>query len=130
VAFPDKSEWRLTIGYIQVRIIFRLVEFGPGVSRDNPVLTNENFVFGLDALPMVIALGLLNIFHPGLVLRGSDSEFPRLTRKEKTARKQEKKERANENRKLKQTQSININESSGHQMIDSRGPGSNRPDGL
>jgi hypothetical protein len=111
VAFFTKFEWRLTTGYVQVRIIFRLVEFGPGVSRDNPILTNENYVFGLDALPMVIALGLLNVLHPGLVLRGPDSEFPRLTRKEKRALKQEKKERAKTKRQLRQTQSINIGES-------------------
>lgn len=42
---------------------------------------------------MLIALILLNIFHPGRVLVGPDSDFPRLNRAEKKRLKQEKKER-------------------------------------
>jgi hypothetical protein len=53
-------------------------------------VNNENFAFGLDALPMLIALLLLNVAHPGWVLYGPDSEFPRLTRKEKKEAKLEK----------------------------------------
>ncbi|KAF9874629.1 RTA1 domain-containing protein [Colletotrichum karsti] len=77
---------------IIIRIIFRLVEFGPGADIDNPILANENFAFGLDALPMVLALVLLNVVHPGIVLRGENSDFPRLSRKEKKHLKREKKE--------------------------------------
>jgi hypothetical protein len=55
-------------------------------------LTNENYAFGLDALLMVMALGLFNVLHPGLVLRGPDSEFPRLSRKDRKALKRKKKE--------------------------------------
>ncbi|KAK1718048.1 RTA1 domain-containing protein [Colletotrichum acutatum] len=76
---------------IIIRIIFRLVEFGPGANMDNPILTNENYAFGLDALPMVLALMLLNAVHPGIVLRGENSEFPRLSRKEKKQVKLERK---------------------------------------
>lgn len=76
----------------EIRIIFRLVEFGPGADIDNPILANENFAFGLDALPMVLALVLLNVVHPGIVLRGENSDFPRLSRKEKKHLKREKKE--------------------------------------
>ncbi|WQF85688.1 Putative RTA-like protein [Colletotrichum destructivum] len=68
---------------IVIRIIFRLVEFGPGADIDNPILTNENYAFGLDALPMVLALVLLNAVHPGIVLREENSEFPRPSRAEK-----------------------------------------------
>lgn len=75
-----------------MRIIFRLVEFGQGVSSSNPILTHEGYTFGLDALPMLLAAVLLNIVHPGLVLKGPDSEFPRLSRGEKKALKREKKE--------------------------------------
>ncbi|KAF4826517.1 putative lipid transporter atnI [Colletotrichum tropicale] len=75
-----------------MRIIFRLVEFGPGADIENPILTNENYAFGLDALPMVLALVLLNAVHPGIVLRGENGEFPRLSRKEKKQMKREKKE--------------------------------------
>lgn len=41
---------------------------------------------------MVLALVLLNAVHPGIVLRGENSEFPRLSRKEKKQMKREKKE--------------------------------------
>ncbi|KAH0443821.1 RTA1 domain-containing protein [Colletotrichum camelliae] len=75
-----------------IRIIFRLAEFGPGADIENPILTNEKYAFGLDALPMVLALVLLNAVHPGIVLRGENSEFPRLSRKEKKQMKREKKE--------------------------------------
>lgn len=40
---------------------------------------------------MFLALFILNVFHPGRVLVGPDSEFPRLTRAEKKRLKQEKK---------------------------------------
>lgn len=77
---------------IVMRIIFRLVEFGPGANDSNPILTHEGYAVGLDAVPMLLAAILLNAVHPGWVLRGPDSDFPRLTRAEKKAKKQEKKE--------------------------------------
>jgi len=40
---------------------------------------------------MLLAAILLNIIHPGLVLKGPESEFPHLSRKEKKMLKQEKK---------------------------------------
>lgn len=76
----------------QIRIIFRVIEFGPGINSSNPMLTNEAFPLALDALPMVLALVTLNIVHPGLVLRGPDGEFPSLTRAQKKAIKKEKKD--------------------------------------
>jgi len=42
---------------------------------------------------MLLAVFLLNVVHPGTVLRGPESEFPRLSRKAKKALKLEKKER-------------------------------------
>lgn len=41
---------------------------------------------------MTIALILLNVMHPGLVLKGPDGEFPRVSRKEKKALKRERKD--------------------------------------
>ncbi|KND88821.1 hypothetical protein TOPH_06534, partial [Tolypocladium ophioglossoides CBS 100239] len=72
------------------RIIYRLVEFSPGTGSDNPILTHEIYPFLLDAFPMLLALVLLNACHPGLVLRGPHGEFPRLSRAEKKALKQQK----------------------------------------
>ncbi|KAH7016806.1 RTA1 like protein-domain-containing protein [Ilyonectria destructans] len=77
---------------VTVRIVFRLYEFSPGANTSNPILTHEDYALCLDAFPMLLALVLLNSMHPGLVLRGPDSDFPRLSRKEKKALKQQKKE--------------------------------------
>ena len=41
---------------------------------------------------MLVACVMLNIVHPGTVLQGPDSEFLRMSRKEKKATKAEKKE--------------------------------------
>lgn len=41
---------------------------------------------------MLAALVLLNVMHPGFVLRGPDSGFPRMTRAEKKVNKAQKKE--------------------------------------
>ncbi|KAF4445649.1 Protein RTM1 [Fusarium austroafricanum] len=61
---------------IVVRVIFRLVEFGGGANSNNVVLRHEEFQLYLDALPMLIALVMLNVVHPGQVLKGPDSDFP------------------------------------------------------
>ncbi|EAW14620.1 RTA1 domain-containing protein [Aspergillus clavatus NRRL 1] len=79
------------LGLITVRIIFRLAQFARGADANNPVLTHEAYEYVLDAVPMFLALALLNIVHPGRVLRGPDSEFPRISRQEKKRLKQEKK---------------------------------------
>ncbi|OAQ99384.1 hypothetical protein LLEC1_05175 [Akanthomyces lecanii] len=79
---------------IMVRIIFRLLEFGPGINANNKLITDETYPLVLDAMPTLLALALLNLMHPGLVLRGPDGEFPRVTRREKkTARLQAKEEK-------------------------------------
>lgn len=62
-------------------MIFRLVEFSPGAGDDNHISTNEMYAIGLDALPMFLALFMLNTVHPGWVLRGPNSEFPRKMKK-------------------------------------------------
>lgn len=65
------------------------------------MLSHEEFVLCLDALPMLISLLLLNAVHPGTVLRGPDSEFIRLTRKEKKALRQRKKDVKREKKEAK-----------------------------
>jgi hypothetical protein len=75
-----------------MRIIYRLVEFSQGTTSTNPILTHEGYTYGLDALPMFLAVVILNVIHPGWILKGSESEFPRQTRKEKKAVKKQKKE--------------------------------------
>ncbi|PKS09264.1 hypothetical protein jhhlp_003878 [Lomentospora prolificans] len=94
ISLTKKLLWVLLADFIfiLIRIIFRLVEFIPGANEDNPILQSEYYVFFLDGFPVFLGFLLLNIIHPGLVLRGPDSEFPRISRKEKKALKREKKE--------------------------------------
>ncbi|KAH7136364.1 RTA1 like protein-domain-containing protein [Dactylonectria macrodidyma] len=62
---------------IVVRIIFRLIEFGGGANGENELLKHEAYQLCLDALPMLLALVLLNAVHPAIVLKGPESEFPK-----------------------------------------------------
>ncbi|TQN68315.1 putative lipid transporter atnI, partial [Colletotrichum shisoi] len=118
---------------IVIRIIFRLVEFGPGADIDNPILTNENYAFGLDALPIVLALVLLNAVHPGIVLRGENSEFPRPSRAEK---KQAKLDRKAAKRESKLAKKAAKNEKKAgmevddgeHVIMEERSPATNQRD--
>lgn len=56
--------------------MFRLIEFSGGVSSSNEILAHESYQLGLDALPMLMALVLLSVAHPGPILDGTDSSFP------------------------------------------------------
>ncbi|KAH0430446.1 rta1 domain protein [Colletotrichum camelliae] len=64
---------------IFVRLIFRLVEFGPG-GMNETIMTTEVYATCLDAVPMAIALVILNVFHPGRML--SQAAFDRVTKEE------------------------------------------------
>ncbi|KAH1361219.1 hypothetical protein KXW65_005122 [Aspergillus fumigatus] len=111
---------------ITIRIIFRLCQYARGTDPTNPVLTQEAYEYVLDATPMFLALLILNVIHPGRVLQGPDSEFPRVSRKEKKRIKREKKEakRAEKERKKSgknedgRFESLTIQE--GGQVYDSR----------
>lgn len=83
-----------SLALITTRIIFRLVEFAAGdTPSTNPIPFHEAYVMALDALPMFIALILMNIVHPSRILTGEGSEFPKgPTRKEKKEAKRMKKE--------------------------------------
>ncbi|KAJ7735977.1 RTA1 like protein-domain-containing protein [Mycena metata] len=87
------TQWRrplhvmyASLGLITTRIIFRLVEFSQGVYT--PITEHEAPFYCLEALPMFAALLLWNIFHPGPILVGPNSEFPK---KEKKKSKKERK---------------------------------------
>jgi hypothetical protein len=79
---------------ITTRIIFRMVEFAGGIDpAKNPIPYHEVYFMVLDAFPMFIAIVLMNIVHPGRILQGEGSEFPKgPTRKEKKEAKRVKKE--------------------------------------
>lgn len=53
---------------------------------------------------MFIALVLLNVVHPGRVLQGPESEFPRVSRAEKKRVKMEKKQAKRERKEAKRLQ--------------------------
>ncbi|KAK7732986.1 hypothetical protein SLS57_000930 [Botryosphaeria dothidea] len=76
---------------VTVRIIYRICEFAGGVKPSNPIPFHEAYSYSLDAFPMMVAILVLAVFHPGRSLVGPESEFPRLSRKEKKALKAERK---------------------------------------
>ncbi|RFU35114.1 hypothetical protein B7463_g1244, partial [Scytalidium lignicola] len=82
-----------SLALITMRIIYRLDEFAAGLDpTKNKLPYHEVYFYVLDALPMFIAIGLMNIIHPGSVLVGPESEFPKgPSRKEKKAIKAAKK---------------------------------------
>jgi RTA1 like protein len=78
-----KGQWRKMIYalyasliFITVRIIFRLVEFSSGISTSNPLPYHEVYAYVFDALPMILAIFVWNIVHPGGILVGPDSVMP------------------------------------------------------
>jgi hypothetical protein len=83
-----------SLALITTRIIFRLVEFASGIDPSkNPIPYHEAYFMALDALPMLVAIVLMNVVHPGRILQGEGSEFPKgPTRKEKKEAKTIKKE--------------------------------------
>lgn len=81
-----------SLALITMRIVYRLVEFAAGLDpTQNKLPYHEVYFYVLDAMPMFIAIGIMNIIHPGTVLVGPGSEFPKgPTRKEKKEMKKAK----------------------------------------
>ncbi|KAF1845121.1 uncharacterized protein K460DRAFT_336979 [Cucurbitaria berberidis CBS 394.84] len=82
------------LALITMRIIFRLAEFSSGIDKAaNSLPFEESYALGLDAFPMLLAILLLAVVHPGMILKGPESEFPsrKVKKAEKKARKEEKK---------------------------------------
>lgn len=66
---------------INVRIIFRLVECSSGFESTIPL--REAYRYVLDSAVIMIALALYNVFHPGRLMPGTESNLPsRKVRKE------------------------------------------------
>lgn len=72
--------------------MFRLVEFGSGFNADNKLITDETYPLVLDAFPMVFAFVILNVIHPGFILHGPNSNFPKISRRERKEMKRRQKE--------------------------------------
>jgi hypothetical protein len=76
-----------------MRIVYRLVEFTKGLDPSiNALPFHEYYFYALDAFPMMAALLILAVFHPGRFIRGPNSSLRDATRKEKKIKKAEKKE--------------------------------------
>jgi len=96
VSSVREKRWR-TVQYslyavlvaITVRIIYRIAEYAGGLKPSNPVPFHEAYSYALDAFPMMVALLLLAIFHPGRVLQGPQSQLP--SRKERREAKKQRK---------------------------------------
>ncbi|KAB5585202.1 RTA1 like protein-domain-containing protein [Coniochaeta sp. 2T2.1] len=81
------------LGVITIRIVYRIAEFAKGVTPTNPIPFHEVYSYVLDAFPMMLALLLLAIWHPGRVLQGPGSDFKEVRsarREAKRAKKEEK----------------------------------------
>jgi RTA1 like protein len=94
-----------SITLISVRIIYRLVQYASGFLSTIP--THEAYFYCLEALPMFIALLIMNITHPGRTLIGPDSEFPsRKQRKEEQRIKKEQKRTEREQKRQMNPSSV------------------------
>lgn len=65
-------------------------------------------MYVFDEMPMFLALVVFNIYHPGRVLIGLESDYPVLTKEEKATAKREKKERKIEKKLAKKNKSVNL----------------------
>jgi hypothetical protein len=109
----------LCLTLITTRIIYRMIEFSSGLNPDkNQIPFHEAYFYALDALPMVGALVVMNICHPGRVLVGEGSEYPKgPTRKEKKAAKKQKKEDKRAEKELKKQEKIRVKFSNSSDMV-------------
>jgi RTA1 like protein len=79
----EKTRWKwllyslyFSLTAITVRIIYRLIEYSSGAGLNNPITTHEWFMYAFDAVPMLFALGIWAVIHPGRVLKGPDAKLP------------------------------------------------------
>lgn len=82
------------LALILYRNSFRLAEYATG--SDSPLRMQEWWFFAFDAAAMSAAMVLLNIFHPGHVLRGPRKDFSEETKALRRAKKQEKRAKKQE----------------------------------
>ncbi|KAL6232011.1 RTA1 like protein-domain-containing protein [Aspergillus navahoensis] len=78
-----KAQWKrllyalyISLLFITIRIIYRLVEFSKGNDDSNPITHNEWYMYAFDAGPMWCAIAVWNVIHPGAVIKGPDAVMP------------------------------------------------------
>jgi hypothetical protein len=87
---------------IAARISFRIAEFARGENpAANPLPFHEAYQYVFDAVPMMLALIILLVVHPGKLLQGPGSEFPsrRERKEEKRIKKEERRARREERKR-------------------------------
>lgn len=70
---------------ITIRIIFRLIEYSSGIQSSIP--RHEVYQYIFDSTLMLFALALFNVFHPGRLMPGKESNMPK--RKQRKAMKKQ-----------------------------------------
>ncbi|KAI4595318.1 hypothetical protein KJ359_006992 [Pestalotiopsis sp. 9143b] len=80
-----------TLTAITVRIIYRIAEYAGGIKPSNPIPFHEEYSYALDCFPMMVALLILAVWHPGRFLVGPGSEFPKLSKAQKKQAKADRK---------------------------------------
>ncbi|KAJ7194167.1 hypothetical protein B0H12DRAFT_1214528 [Mycena haematopus] len=78
------TEWKRPL-YIMYACLALITTHRIFLGVYSPITMHEAPFYCLEALPMFAALVLWNIFHPGTVLVGPDSEFPKKQKKSKKA---------------------------------------------
>jgi len=62
---------------LQIRIIYRLIEFSAGHDQDkNPLPYKEIYLYILEVIPMFSAIGVFIVVHPGNILKEPDAKMP------------------------------------------------------
>ncbi|EZF28976.1 hypothetical protein H109_07850 [Trichophyton interdigitale MR816] len=79
----SKRTWRpllyslyISLFFITMRIVYRLIEFSSGHTDSNPIPHHEWYMYVFDAVPMLFAIGTWNVVHPGKTIRGPDAKMP------------------------------------------------------
>ncbi|KAB8217607.1 RTA1 like protein-domain-containing protein [Aspergillus novoparasiticus] len=90
-----------TLLCLTTRIVYRLIEFAnPNQAGKTVLSTKEAPFYILECVPIFIGMMLWNVLHPGRMMPGPDSEFPKLSRSEKKQMKQEAKEAKKQERRV------------------------------
>lgn len=76
-----------------MRIVYMFFKLRTPNPETNPLPFHEEYDFGLDGVPVLLACLALAVIHPGRVLVGPDSEIPKGAAK-KQLKRQEKEEKA------------------------------------
>lgn len=71
-----KRQYRTLTRNFKIRIVFRLLEYSQGFWSYIP--THEWLFYAFDAVPVLIAMTLFLLIHPGRILIGEESEFSKL----------------------------------------------------